>query len=246
VRRLHILDSPIAREALAQGEAERHTERRSLLEQIQAAERAGATAAGAVAAAISRLRAAVVAADRALTSARVDLHIEECDLLAIQSGHDARLGVLRRQLAPLGTDRLDECRRVLLIARRVAQNLDESRPVQTPLPAGGVAHSTQLVDYGGADGLRQIDEVLREVDAMRADANLSPAAIEARSAEIAAEVEGQPQPLRASAAERVTPLNLDKSRLGTQIIRIPPRAPCATLSARWPPLTRRQGATARC
>lgn len=208
-----LMQSPMAREALAAAEAERHARRRELLAELDALSRERERALTLAAKPVPALRRALAEARTRLREAEAELHGAEAELLATESGADTQTRPLRRELATLGGDAIEATRRVLLIERRQAANLDDFRAITEPLAVGGVRHSTIRVDNGGRQRLAAIDNALGELDRLALDPAASPQAIEQRCTALRDQAErGMPVP--APGAERVLPREPLAARAG--------------------------------
>lgn len=209
-----LMQSPMAREALAAAEAERHARRRELLAQLDALARERERVLTAAAKPVPALRRALADARTRLREAEAELHGAEAELLAVEAGADAQTRPLRRELAALGGDMIEQTRTALFIAQRAAQNADDYRHGTTPTIHGPQA-TVRFIDNGGAARLQRIGLALAELARLETDPEASPQAIEQRCAELRDQAErGMPVP--APGAERVLP-----------------RAPLAERAGRW-------------
>ena len=205
-----LMASPLAREALAAAEAERHERRRALLVELADAERSRETALAAAAAPLPGLRQTLTDARMAASLAAARLADAERELTGAEAASDSRVGALRQALADLGGDAIEAARRALRVANHAARNADDFRAVTTPTIAG-LQHSTIHVDHGGAARLRRIGDALAELDELERDPEAAPASIEQVCAELSDEA-GRGMPAPPAGAERVGPMGSLRDR----------------------------------
>ena len=201
-----LMESPIARAALAEREAARHAERRDALARLAEAERSRAAAIAEATLTIAPLREAHRRARVQLHDAAQALRRAECHVTDLECAGDSRCAAIRRELGELGDGAIEALRATLAVEQRIAANLDSYRQTATPDPRGGLGYAVARVDNGGGGRLLQIAAAHAELDAMSRDAALSPAAITRRCDELRAELEGGPL-ARPPASSRTFPKN---------------------------------------
>ena len=196
-----ILASPATKAALAEAEAGRTRERAELLRALAAAELAAAVAADEVSAQVGALQKAYAPLAAKANEALAALQAAEYAGSCASGAAEARMNGLRAKLRELGGGAIDAARHALTLERRIAENTLTWRQVTEPGMSGPVTRTEPAAGNADANALiSEIDDALREVDALERDAGKGPAAIDARLAEMRADIEaakaGAPIPKR--------------------------------------------------
>jgi hypothetical protein len=198
-----LADGPAARAAVAAREAERAEQRQAVLARLAddlAAAREAAEAAGA---AVAPLAAAAEKARAAHEVALAKLHAAEAERSRTGAAVEAVEGRAVHELRPLGGSAIDDTLRAVLHGERTALGGLTFRAARG---AFGGGESVTGPDASAVAWVSRLRAMRAELEAMRL-ADVTPQAIEARCATIAAEVETGPS-VPTTAAARASGLDV--------------------------------------
>jgi hypothetical protein len=184
-----ILASPGTRAALAEAEAGRTAERTALLAELTEQELAAAVQADENTARVAALRAVYLPLAAKADEARQALQAAEGEGFAFGLSSEARIGALRGRLRAHGGAAIEAARAALTVEARIAAGAFSWRPVTTMGYAGAETHTEPAAGNASVAALiTAIEDSLAELDVMERNAEMGPAAIERRIAEITAAI----------------------------------------------------------